>query len=495
MRTSAKFVLRHVKVFKRQIQTISKMDGRILMKRRCQIIYLSMIILTLLLTQTISAEQSRSRDVAKVMVNDYQTTLKAMTHEHAISAIHSTNLMRENVTIRFWMKSKLGRSLLAEKIAGKGQLITYKVDEVKEYQNGTRLVFRGWYRNNSLITADPTISINATSDVDYDAYYDVQYLLSIRAPDEARMQDEIWVDSGASYEVYAPPIIPLSNDTRLVFIGWEGYECIDSPCNITSISKPISLEARYRLEWLAKIHAVGYDGEPVDGVSLILRCGDDYRMLSSDSTIWIHEGDWLIENATWRGFDVSLEQSIHVERNAREVSVPIRVFKAGFRVTDYLGFPAKDAEVTVSLANGTILYEGRTADNGEVWNIGPLPPCDLIVRVKYLWFSCNKTFNIGKSSPITVMVPISLTTIYISAGIVLLFTTLMVFVGYRRKKEMLKQEYREYYETAPRYPPSPPPVVEEEETEEHVVVSVEDVLREIQDEELKKLLEKKERRG
>jgi len=488
------------------------MDGRILMKRGCKIIYLSMIILTLLLTQTISAEQSSSRDVAKVIVDDCLTTLKAVTHEHAIPTpiydmeareigmhfprdMYSTNLKSENVTIRFWMESKLGRSLLAKKAAGKGQLITYRVDRVKEYQNGTRLVFRGWYRNNSLITADPTISINATSDTDYDAYYDVQYLLSIRAPDEARIRNEIWIDSGASYQVYAPPIIPLPNDTRLVFIGWKGYECMDSPCNITSISKPISLEARYRLEWLAKVHAVGYDGEPVNGVNLVLRCEDDYRILSSDSTIWVYEGDWLVENATWRGFDVSLEQSIHVERNVREVSVPIRVFKAGFRVTDYLGFPAKDAEVTVSLANGTILYEGRTAGNGEVWNIGPLPPCDLIVRVRYLWFSCNKTFNIRDSSPIIVTVPISLTTIYISAGTVSLFAALMVFVGYRRRKEMLKQEYREYYETSPRYSPSPPPVVEEEETEEHVVVSVEDVLREIEDEELRKLLEEKERRG
>ena len=69
-----------------------------------------------------------------------------------------------------------------------------------------------------------------------------------------------------------------------------------------------------------------------------------------------------------------------------------------------------------------------------------------------------------------------------------------MFAADRKKKEMPRQEYGEYYEIPPEYPPPSPPVMEEEETEEHVVVSVEDVLKEIEDEELKKLLKEKERR-
>jgi len=228
---------------------------------------------------------------------------------------------------------------------------------------------------------------------------------------------------------------------------------------------------------------------------LVLRCGEDSMKLGSDSTTWIYEGNWFIENATWKGFDVSPRQSIYIERGVQDITIPVRVFKAGFRITDYLGFPVKDAEVSVSLMNGTILYEGRTGDNGEIWNIGPLPPCDLMVRVKHLWFSSSRIFNIGSSRPITVTVPISLTTIYISAGIISLFTAVITFAAYRKKREMLRQEYGEYYEIPPEYPPPSPPVTEEEETEEHVVVSVEDVLKEIEDEELRKLLKERRRRG
>ncbi len=364
---------------------------------------------------------------------------------------------------------------------------------IRLLDEGVRVMFQGW--RGTLSQTSPYLMIKEVDrPLDLRAEWKKQYLLSIQAPDEAKIRDEIWMDSGASYEVYAPPIIPLSNDSRLIFIGWAGYECTDPLCNITSISKPINLEARYRFEWLARIHAVGYDGEPVEGVSLVLRCGEDSVKLGSDSATWIYEGNWFIENATWKGFDVSPRQSIYIERGIQDISIPVRAFKAGFRITDYLGFPVKDAEVSVSLMNGTILYEGRTADNGEIWNIGPLPPCDLMVRVKYLWFSSTRIFNIGSSRPITVMVPISLTTIYISAGIISLFTALITFAAYRKKKEMPRQEYGEYYEIPPEYPPPSPPVMEEEETEEHVVVSVEDVLKEIEDEELKKLLKEKERR-
>jgi len=365
---------------------------------------------------------------------------------------------------------------------------------IRLLDEGVRAVFRGW--RGALSQTSPYLMIEEVDrPLDLRAEWKKQYLLSIQAPDEAEIRDEIWMDSGASYEVYAPPIIPLSNDSRLIFIGWAGYECSDPLCNITSISKPINLEARYRFEWLAKIHVVGDDGEPIEGVSLVLRCGEDSTKLGSDSTAWIYEGNWLIENATWKGFDVSPRQSIYIERGVHDISIPVRVFKAGFRVTDYLGFPVKDAEVSVSLMNGTILYEGRTADNGEIWNIGPLPPCDLMVRVKYLWFSSSRIFNIGSSRPVTVTVPISLTTIYISAGIIALFTALITFAAYRKKREMLRQEYGEYYEIPPEYPPPSPPAMEEEETEEHVVVSVEDVLKEIEDEELRKLLKERRRRG
>ena len=365
---------------------------------------------------------------------------------------------------------------------------------IRLLDEGVRVVFKGW--RGTLSQTSPCLMIKELDrPLDLRAEWKKQYLLSIQAPDEAKIRDEIWMDSGASYEVYAPPIIPLSNDSRLIFIGWAGYECADPLCNITSISKPINLEARYRFEWLARIHVVGYDGEPIEEVSLVLRCGEDSMKLGSDSTTWIYEGNWLVENATWKGFDVSPRQLIYIERGIQDISIPVRVFKAGFRITDYLGFPVKDAEVSVSLMNGTILYEGRTADNGEIWNVGPLPPCDLIVRVKYLWFSSSRIFNIGSSRPITVTVPISLTTIYITVGMVSLFTALIMFAAYRKKREMPRQEYGEYYEIPPEYPPPSPPAVEEEETEEHVVVSVEDVLKEIEDEELKKLLKEKERRG
>ncbi|RLG09804.1 MAG: hypothetical protein DRN68_00695, partial [Thaumarchaeota archaeon] len=84
-------------------------------------------------------------------------------------------MQEEKVTIKFWMKSELGAHLLTEIVTNKGQVINYRVDEIKEYHNETRFVFKGWYHGNELVTPNPVISINATSDADYYAYYDVEY--------------------------------------------------------------------------------------------------------------------------------------------------------------------------------------------------------------------------------------------------------------------------------------------------------------------------------
>ena len=98
------------------------------MRHGREIIYLFIIMLIILtLVQTVSAQQSYSMDMVRGAL-----TLAYLP------------MQEERVTIKFWMKSELGKSLLTEIVTSKGQSITYRAEEVREYRNRTRLVFRGW---------------------------------------------------------------------------------------------------------------------------------------------------------------------------------------------------------------------------------------------------------------------------------------------------------------------------------------------------------------
>ena len=133
------------------------------MRHGREIIYLFIIMLIILtLVQTVSAQQSYSMDMVRGAL-----TLAYLP------------MQEERVTIKFWMKSELGKSLLTEIVTSKGQSITYRAEEVREYRNRTRLVFRGWYRDSELVTTNQAISINATSDAEYYAYYDVEYWICL----------------------------------------------------------------------------------------------------------------------------------------------------------------------------------------------------------------------------------------------------------------------------------------------------------------------------
>ena len=155
-------------------------------------------------------------------------------------------MQEEKVTIKFWMKSELGAHLLTEIVTNKGQVINYRVDEIKEYHNETRFVFKGWYHGNELVTPNPVISINATSDADYYAYYDVEYHVDVNLGYEKISE---WVGRGDKFKIEAPKTKELSNNTRLVFEGWGGdFEGMNRFVKVT-VYQPIKALAIWRRQY------------------------------------------------------------------------------------------------------------------------------------------------------------------------------------------------------------------------------------------------------
>jgi len=200
------------------------------MRHGREIIYLFIIMLIILtLVQTASAEQFHSMN----MVRD-------------ALALAYFPMQEERVTIKFWMKSELGKSLLTEMVTNKGQSITYRAEEVREYRNGTRLIFRGWYRDSELVTTNLAISINATSNAEYYACYDVEYWIDVNLGYE-RISE--WIKRGEELGVEVPKSKELSNNTKLIFEGWSGdFEGMNRFIKI-EVYQPIKASAIWRRQY------------------------------------------------------------------------------------------------------------------------------------------------------------------------------------------------------------------------------------------------------
>ncbi|RLI39593.1 hypothetical protein DRO64_10315, partial [Candidatus Bathyarchaeota archaeon] len=201
------------------------------MRYKCEIIYLFiiMMLITLALVQTVSAQQPYPMDMVK----------GALTSAYL-------PMQEERVTIKFWMKSELGKSLLTEIVTSKGQSITYTAEKIKECRNGTRLIFRGWYRDGELVTTKEAISINATSDAEYYAYYDVEYWIDVNLGYE-RVSE--WIERGDEFRVEVPESKELSNNTKLIFQGWSGdFEGMDRFIKI-KVYRPIKASAIWRRQY------------------------------------------------------------------------------------------------------------------------------------------------------------------------------------------------------------------------------------------------------
>ena len=163
-----------------------------------EIIYLFIVMLIILtIVQTASAEQSYSMNIVR----------------GALTLAYFP-MQEEKVTIKLWMKSELGKSLLTEIVTNKGQSITYRAEKIKEYRNGTRLIFIGWYRDSELVTTNQAISINATSDAEYYAYYDVEYWINVNLGYDKVSE---WIKRGDELRVEVPKSKELSNNTKLIF--------------------------------------------------------------------------------------------------------------------------------------------------------------------------------------------------------------------------------------------------------------------------------------
>jgi len=139
----------------------------------------------------------------------------------------------------------------------RGTRISVRIDEVIDFNNGTRLRFVRWDGPGNVV--DGSVEIVVDSPISAQAVYVRQHLLRIAALDG---ELSLWIDEGSrvSYrEVVGRTVVDFGNGTRL---SARGFDVGGQPVESVEVSGPMEL----RLVW-AREHLVRVVREPIGKVT------------------------------------------------------------------------------------------------------------------------------------------------------------------------------------------------------------------------------------
>ncbi len=147
--------------------------------------------------------------------------------------------------------------------------ITVEAPEVIELGNMTRLRFREW-DVEGMKHRESKLTLTVYKPLTITSLYTVEYLVKISSEYEVKPRS-VWVEKGTSIVVEAPKEVMLSNASRAVFMGWGGaVESGERRLEIT-VTKPLELAARWRVEYLVKI----IYPEPLEGIETWVPEGEE----------------------------------------------------------------------------------------------------------------------------------------------------------------------------------------------------------------------------
>ncbi|MEM4535920.1 MAG: hypothetical protein QXP92_01590 [Nitrososphaerota archaeon] len=354
----------------------------------------------------------------------------------------------------------------------------------RELSKGVRASFKEWV--GSIISSEPVIEVRKLDQsIIIKALWVKKYLVTIDAPDEVQISRQVWVREDEEHIITAPYRVNVDNNTRLIFSSWEGCNLTkQNTCILKDVTQPLTLKANYFVEKKIRIEAVSLNEEVIEEVHFNVKheSGEVLKLMSGD-TAWMKIGKWRVMNATWRTWDVSSMYEFMLTRDSGELlKITIRIFRLSFKVNDYFGFPVKDAVIIVKTADGEIVYEGRTNEDGVLDKVGPLPPLEMVAYITYGDYRVERNVSLKTSSPVYVTVPMSHTFIQIIMAMIIVVGSLSAYAIIRkiiRRRKEVPIAIPMPIELPPARTPEEEPPTLEKEVEKAPVVTLEDVVEKL----------------
>jgi hypothetical protein len=131
-----------------------------------------------------------------------------------------------------------------------GKNITFSISQaVIDYKNRTRMVFQGWYENNTLLSTELNFSIVADKPRTVVACWETEYEVNVTS-DRGRVSGSGWYKAGTKASITVSPTqIEKDLFTNYVFEGWRvGGDIVSNSPNYTfTVKKPATLVASWKI--------------------------------------------------------------------------------------------------------------------------------------------------------------------------------------------------------------------------------------------------------
>ncbi|MCW4019439.1 MAG: hypothetical protein NWF00_12315 [Candidatus Bathyarchaeota archaeon] len=160
---------------------------------------------------------------------------------------------------------------------------------------------------------------------------------------------------------------------------------------------------------------------------------DTVAIESPRNGLWLDGGaKFRINSVIWQNAEVKPAQQLSYETNAAvgEV-VQCQVYDASISVKDFLGFPVSGAEVTVTLANQTVIQ--TVTSNDGVVTVTRIPVGTFNAKATYLGTSATATGNASQQPVTTMQVLLSFPTVLAILAVAFSVVT-VVFIAVQKQK-------------------------------------------------------------
>jgi hypothetical protein len=154
--------------------------------------------------------------------------------------------------VRILMDTGVGGMLvLAEEVMEHGAQLTYAVDDLLSYENGTEFRFAGWFKDDRFISPRTDLTISINSDTVLVAKYDPYYRVVINLGYGELI--ERWVKRGMLLTFSAQQTVMAGSGERRVFNGWS--DGVNDSTRVVEISGPLELEALWKTQYYLEVES------------------------------------------------------------------------------------------------------------------------------------------------------------------------------------------------------------------------------------------------
>jgi hypothetical protein len=218
----------------------------------------------------------------------------------------------------------------------------------------------------------------------------------------------IWLDEGSMFSV--PNLLPASSSTE----RWYSQSLMSASMHGSATISPV-----YYHQYLVSIgfqDATGMRTVTPDSMTAVGPDGNS-KTLTSYSSLWLDEGQWVVSNILWQGIRVELDpyKTFSVS-SPTELTLRCAMYDVTVTVQDVIGFKITGAQVKMTLPYGNV-SEQSTGEMGTA-TFTSVPRGSFSISVTNMGFTTTLDGDASVKNDVTVVVTVSIGVLVVGVAVI-----------------------------------------------------------------------------